>query len=240
MMSDLLVDALPYIDAGFDEPGVREAVLEMVSEETRRYKATKNYLENLPELRLKEFETSLMANEFERLQNRQPMEILSMKRYELPSPSAGKMTDIWSWNESVDNSMAQLEHQSVRIDNLEIMLRYGAEGWKQYNEILQQMLSNAQKKLMDLRKQIQEVNWFRKRSQTSAGEKIKNLESEWVSLVSKNYEIERQCLQLELEIAALEERIKEKSVTNDDSKSDQQNNQQNERQNNESDEQQNQ
>ena len=210
-MSDLLVDALPYIDAGFDEPGVRDAVLEMVTEETRRYKATKNYLENLPELRLKDFETPLMANEFERLQNRQPMEILSMKRYELPSPSAGKMTDIWSWNESVDNSMAQLEHQSIRIDNLDIMLRCGAEGWKQYNDILQQMLSNAQKKLMDLRKQIQEVNWFRKRSQTTAGQKIKNLESEWVSLVSKNYEIERQCLQLELEITALEEKIKEKS-----------------------------
>jgi pre-mRNA-splicing factor SPF27 len=211
-MSDLLVDALPYIDGGFDEPGVREAVLEMVAEETRRYKATKNYLENIPELDLKEFETDLMRNEFERLQNRQPMELLSMKRYELPSPSAGKMTDIWSWNECVDNSMAQLEHQAIRIDNLELMSRFGAEGWKQCNDILQQMLSNAQKSLIELRKSIQEVNWFRKSSQTNAGEKIKHLESEWVALVSKNYEIERQCLQLELEITALEQQFKLKNI----------------------------
>ena len=210
-MSDLLVDALPYIDGGFDEPGVREAVLEMVAEETRRYKATKNYLENIPELDLKEFETDLMRTEFERLQNRQPMELLSMKRYELPSPSAGKMTDIWSWNECVDNSMAQLEHQAIRIDNLELMSRFGAEGWKQCNDVLQQMLSNAQKSLIELRKQIQEVNWFRKSSQTNAGEKIKHLESEWVALVSKNYEIERQCLQLELEITALEQKVKLKN-----------------------------
>lgn len=62
-----LVDALPYIDGGYDEPGVREAVssiwfnsivvliwllwlpkvLSMIEEETKRYKPTKNYLDYL-------------------------------------------------------------------------------------------------------------------------------------------------------------------------------------------------
>ncbi len=32
----VVVDALPYIDHGYDEPGVREAALAMVEEETRR------------------------------------------------------------------------------------------------------------------------------------------------------------------------------------------------------------
>ncbi|CAG2119034.1 unnamed protein product [Medioppia subpectinata] len=202
-----LVDALPYIDMGFEEPGVREAVLEMVSEETRRYKATKNYLDNLSQLNLKDFETDLMRTELERLHNRQPMDMLSMKRYELPGPPAGKMTDLSAWNESVANSMAQLQHQSIRIDNLELMQRLGSEGWKQYNETLTQMQSNAQKDLQELRKHIQEVNWFRKSSQMAAGDKIKHLESEWVSLVAKNYEIERQCLHLELEISEMERKL---------------------------------
>lgn len=35
-------------------------------------------------------------------------------RYELPQPSAGKMTDISAWTECVDNSQAQLEHQALR------------------------------------------------------------------------------------------------------------------------------
>ena len=35
-----------------------------------------------------------MKTEFERLSGRQPMDTLSMKRYELPTPPPGKMTDV--------------------------------------------------------------------------------------------------------------------------------------------------
>lgn len=52
----LLVDALPYIDQGYEEPGVRDAVFAMIEEETKRYKPTKNYLEHLPPLELHQFE----------------------------------------------------------------------------------------------------------------------------------------------------------------------------------------
>ncbi|PSN36339.1 Pre-mRNA-splicing factor SPF27 [Blattella germanica] len=83
MAGEVVVDALPYIDQGYDEPGVREA-------------------------------TEIMRSEFERMQQRQPMDVLSMKRYELPPPPAGKMTDIAAWTECVENSMAQLEHQATR------------------------------------------------------------------------------------------------------------------------------
>jgi len=55
-----------------------------------------------------------MKKEFERCNHRTPMEVLSMKRYELPPPPTGKLTDLSAWNECVDNSYAQLEHQSTR------------------------------------------------------------------------------------------------------------------------------
>ena len=66
-----------------------------------------------------------------------------MKRYELPTPPAGKMTDIQAWNECVENSMAQLEHQKTRILNLELMLEYGGESWKVYNEVLVELLNKV-------------------------------------------------------------------------------------------------
>ena len=59
-------------------------------------------------------QTEIMKSEFERLQARLPMDMLSMKRYELPQPPAGKMTDVSAWNECVENSQAQLEHQALR------------------------------------------------------------------------------------------------------------------------------
>ncbi|KAG8322405.1 pre-mRNA-splicing factor SPF27-like [Homalodisca vitripennis] len=201
MAGEVVVDALPYIDQGYDEPGVREAALAMVEEETRRYRPTKNYLEHLPPLNLNAFETELLRNEFERMQQRLPMDTLSMKRYELPPPPAGKMTDIAAWNECVENSMAQLEHQATRICNLELMLEYGCEAWRSYLELLVKCVSSAQKQLQGLRKEIQEMNWQRKNMQMQGGEKLKKLESMWVGLVSKNYEIEQACVQLEKEIA---------------------------------------
>lgn len=54
------------------------------------------------------------------------------------------------------------------------------------------------------RKEIQELNWSRKSMQTKAGEELRHLESSWVSLVSRNYQIEQACVLLEVEISKLE------------------------------------
>jgi len=201
---EVVVDALPYIDHGYDEPGVREAALAMVEDETRRYRPTKNYLEHLPALNLGSFETPLMKKEYDRLASRQPMDTLSMKRYELPTPPAGKMTDFQAWTECVDNSTAQLEHQRTRILNLELMLEYGGQSWKIYNDVLQELLNRVQSQLNDVKKEIQEVNWARKNQQTQVGDKLKQLESDWVGLVSKNYEIEQAILNMEYEYTVLQ------------------------------------
>ncbi|XP_069801164.1 pre-mRNA-splicing factor SPF27 [Dendropsophus ebraccatus] len=203
---DVVVDALPYFDQGYDAPGVREAAAALVEEETRRYRPTKNYLSYLPTPDYSAFETEIMRNEFERLAARQPLELLSMKRYELPAPSSGQRNDITAWQECVNNSMAQLEHQAVRIENLEIMSQHGCNAWRVYNENLVRMIESAQKDLQKLRKRIQDLNWQRKNSQLTSGAKLREMESTWVSLVSKNYEIERAIVQLENEINQLKQR----------------------------------
>ncbi|KAL9901078.1 BCAS2 pre-mRNA processing factor [Glossina fuscipes fuscipes] len=209
---EVVVDALPYIDQGYDDLGVRESALAMVEEECRRYRPTKNYLEHLPPLNTSAFETKLMSQEFERIQNRVPMETLSMKRYELPPPSTGR-SEVSAWEESIDNSKAQLEHQWVRAMNLELMLDYGIEAWKAYLEVFVAMQAKAHTKLQHLKKEIQDVNWQRKQTQTQAGEKLRTLEANWVSLVSKNYEIEQQCVEMEKQIHLPRRRIAEKEIT---------------------------
>jgi len=125
-----------------------------------------------------------------------------MKRYELPPPPSGKLTDVSAWNECVDNSYAQLEHQFTRICNLELQLEYGCESWKTYLEVLTRMVNSSQQQLQKIKQQIQEVNWSRKQSQTQTGEQLRVLESSWVGLVSKNYEIDRACGEIERGIAA--------------------------------------
>ncbi|NXJ88713.1 SPF27 factor, partial [Corythaixoides concolor] len=236
---DVVVDALPYFDQGYEAPGVREAAAALVEEETRRYRPTKNYLSYLPAHDCSAFEvrrparapaaaappparaspllspqTEIMRNEFERLAARQPLELLSMKRYELPAPSSGQKNDITAWQECVNNSMAQLEHQAVRIENLELMSQHGCNAWKVYNEHLVHMIEQAQKELQKLRKNIQDLNWQRKNMQLTAGAKLREMESTWVSLVSKNYEIERTIVQLENEISQIKQQHGEANKEN--------------------------
>ncbi|KAL7049960.1 hypothetical protein ACKWTF_003915 [Chironomus riparius] len=190
MANEILVDALPYFDVGFDEPGVREMALAMVDEECRRYKPSKNYLESLPPLNTAAFETDLMKNEFQRLESGVRMETMNTKRYELPAPPTGKLGEIQAWQEAVDNSFAQLEHQSIRYLNLELLQKYGCEAWKIALEVLIGLSARAQKDLSELKKEIQEINWRRKSKQIDTGEKLNRLNQQWAQLVSCNFEIE--------------------------------------------------
>ncbi|KAF6772423.1 hypothetical protein AHF37_09152 [Paragonimus kellicotti] len=198
-----VVDALPYSDKGYDDPGIREAAALLVEEEMKRYRPTKNYLEHLPTLSgpvQPKFESEIMKAEYDRLANRLPMELLSMKRYELPPPPAGKMTDVKAWQDAMENAEAQLEHQATRIKNLELMTDYGCNAWKQYNSVLENDLQRHEKRLLELRRRIQEINWQRKQEQTAAGARLKELEETWVGLVGKNYEIEQAIMELEREL----------------------------------------
>ncbi|KAG8589568.1 hypothetical protein GDO81_006444 [Engystomops pustulosus] len=158
---------VPYFDQGYDAAGVREAVSALC-------RCSRN-------------DRKIMRNEFERLAARQPLELLSMKRYELLR-LPGQRNDITAWQECVNNSMAQLEHQAVRIENLEIMSQHGCNAWRVYNE-----------------KRIQDMIGKRK-NYNLHGAKLREMESTWVSLVSKNYEIERAIVQLENEINQLKQR----------------------------------
>ncbi|EHB07496.1 Pre-mRNA-splicing factor SPF27 [Heterocephalus glaber] len=185
---EVVVDALPYFDQGYEAPGVKEVAVALVEEETRRYRPTKNYLSYLTAPDYSAFESDIMRNEFERLAARQPIELLSQKN------------DITAWQECVNNSMAQLEHQTVRTENLELMSQHGCNAWKVYNENLVHMIEHAQKELQKLRKHFQDLNSQRKNMQLTAGSKLREMESNWVSLVSKNYKIEWTIVQLENEI----------------------------------------
>ena len=65
------------------------------------------------------------------------------------------------------------------------------------------MADKAQTQLKDIKKDVQEVNWARKNQQGMVGDRLRQLESHWVGLVSKNYEIEQALARMESEIAKL-------------------------------------
>jgi len=201
--NDIFLDALPYSDEGYDDPS-REAAAKLIEEEVKRYHSTKNYLEHMPGNEHEKWETPAMKTMFERLDSRQPAEMLSMKRCELPQPPAGQKHDVSAWMDAVNNSRSQLEHQEIRIINLELLRDYGCNSWTLYLQQLAQISEQQQGKLHGLKQQIQDTNWARKREHLEAGAKLDNLHTDWIELVRKNYEVERACAELETDIELLE------------------------------------
>lgn len=182
-----IVDALPYFDQGYDDAARQEA-LALIKEEAKHLRPPSTYLKDRP-IKI-EFETAIMGAEFERIAKQHQMEPLSMKRYELPAPPPNKLAELAAWQDSIENSMAQLEHQTIRGINLDLMLEYGCETWKIYLDVLTSDLAKAQKRLDELKAEVNAVNQRRKDKQLNAGAQLKALEAQWVSLVFKNYTIE--------------------------------------------------
>ena len=209
MSNEFFVDALPYFDQGYNEPGVREAALALVEEEMRRYRPAKNYLDYLPSSQSETFETPLIKAELNRIQSRTSMEMLSMKRYELPQPTVGRLNDVNAWQESVDNSEAQNMCQDLRLLNLNMMIQYDPEAWKQSLDLTSKMIQQTEKKLIEEKKATQETNWHRKNEQLNAGSNLSFAEETWVGLVSRNYELEQVLQEMSKEVENLEMELNE-------------------------------
>lgn len=209
MSSEFFIDALPYFDQGYNEPGVREAALALVEEEMRRYRPAKNYLDYLPSSQSETFETPLIKAELNRIQSRTSMEMLSMKRYELPQPTVGRLNDVNAWQESVDNSEAQNMCQDLRLLNLNMMIQYDPEAWKQSLDLTSKMIQQTEKKLIEEKKATQETNWHRKNEQLNAGSNLSIAEETWVGLVSRNYELEQVLQEMSKEVESLEMELNE-------------------------------
>ena len=103
----VVIDALPYYDQGYEDPGVRDHAVALIQEEMLLYKPNTDYLQHLalPDNR---FESPILKNEMERINNNQPMDTINMKRYELPEPATGLKADVDAWRLSVENSHSQV------------------------------------------------------------------------------------------------------------------------------------
>jgi len=206
------IDALPYSDKEFNTPGMKEAAQALVREELKAMKAEgltlESYKTKLPPMPEISSEGRQMTEvEMKRIASKRKMETLDMTRYEVPQPEEGKKNNIKEWNKCVDNARAQSEHGRNRLDNLELMNAYGSQAWKGYTETLDKITGSYEKELSQLKEKVQDVNWQRKTEQIAAGEELLGLHTQWGQLISKNYEIELACQQLEGEVAHLNQQI---------------------------------
>lgn len=201
-----LIDALPYIDT--PTPELRKQVDELIAEEMKRStKRPQDYLKELPTAGPIFPNNPMLAAEYDRVKQQLPMPPLDAVRFRLEPPPLSRRNDYNAWRSTVDNAHAQLEHQYLRIVNLEIMLKYGANNWRAQNQLTEVTNKQLEAELQQLKSSSEQINKERKLQQMDVGQKLADLEHQWMELLYKNIAIEKACSQLERQVADMQAQL---------------------------------
>ena len=160
------VDALPYIDSQYNDPEMKARVDSLVQAEMRTFRPG-NYLAHLPEHEVNFPEDSVLQYEWMRVCEQQPMSKMDTKRYQLEPPPPEQRNDPEAWQRAVRNAEAQLEHQSTRLGNLELMQQHGAHQWRAQLNVLDVASAQLKRAAEEVDERIELVN--RRRTTVGGG-----------------------------------------------------------------------
>mmetsp|Transcript_22522 Transcript_22522/g.31366 ORF Transcript_22522/g.31366 Transcript_22522/m.31366 type:complete len:229 (+) Transcript_22522:69-755(+) len=213
--SDLL-DSLPYVDESVNDDATESQVKRLIQQEMRSFQppqylskysnVSTNLFHNHP---LLQSEMDRIAKKIEQEERGFPADNshrIDQTRYQLQPPPLNQKSDVQAWEKALNNAQAQLEHQYLRIENLELLQTYGANSWIQFNSFLDNTLKRLNTDLDETKKQLETVNLQRKNEQGACGTVIRNLESKRSELIHKNLQIEAACESLDEELRKLKKR----------------------------------
>lgn len=198
--SNVDIDALPYVDQQMETIDQMKAYVDhLIAEEMKTF-APRDYLSHLPEPELQFLERPMLKAELERVQAGGEMAKMDTSRYAVAPPSGERASDPAAWKAAISNAKAQLEHQVVRGENLELLRDYGPANYQDYRKYLDAVQQGMEAQRDDLKRKVDEINRERKSEQVGAAERLYGLDQKWKTLVFGNRQIEEACIAMEGEI----------------------------------------
>lgn len=216
----IVIDALPYIDLQYNEEDLSAQVDALVTEEM--IASDKSPDDFLDALKLADYEckfegSAFLMHEWKRIRNGMAQAPLDQARYRVPPPPEGERDSLEAWQKAVDNAHAQLEHTALRLVNLELLSKFGANAWKTHTENLEAMEMCQTEALAEMRQEVENLNRKRKGAQVAAGDKMSVFEKKFRGLVAKTTTMEVECSALEREVRRLRKKATKRGLIVDGS-----------------------
>ncbi|TPX54794.1 hypothetical protein PhCBS80983_g05737 [Powellomyces hirtus] len=204
---DVFVDSLPYIDRNL--PEVSDAVEELIKAELARGSGVTH--SSLPAEISLFASKPLLSAELARTANSQPISSLDTTRFRLEPPKDAQSVEAWS--EALENAQSQLEHQTNRLINLELVNTFGSNAWRLHCFQLEWLAKALEKEVEAVKKEVVDINKERKVEQLKTGQTLQQLSLRYSQLLHQTMQVDAATKGLETEVEAL--RAKKEELQND-------------------------
>merc|ERR1711974_494858 len=111
---------------------------------------------------------------------------INTEKYSAPPPPLNMRKNVEAWKEAIINAETQLEHQTLRIENLELMNSHLSKAWIAYSNQLKTHKKQLQHLIEECKAETAATNRERKESQVEVKSKLDKLEKQWFQLIRKN------------------------------------------------------
>jgi len=210
-----LVDALPYIDTQLGSMQVAEEVKKLIDQEMGTFEA-KDYLAALPLQTFPYLETEAMQAEFARIEARMPFRGIDVEHYTVTEPKGALAKDAAAWRKATQAAEMQLEHNRLRLVNLEMLERWGNKAWIAHSAVIRATEGILAKETSELRATREEVNKKRKLDHVTCGNELRRLALELDQYRVDNQVAEEGLVAMEREVRRLRACAEERNVNIDD------------------------
>ncbi|KNZ53658.1 hypothetical protein VP01_3171g2 [Puccinia sorghi] len=212
------IDSLPYYDRDLDViPNLRQRIEREIELELKstpqpppnadRTQTYHPFLSEFPELSSAGRSSRLADKSDPNYQSDGSKDSLDIERFNIPYPS--DHTNLKDWEDALSNAKSQLEHQRLRLINLDLIGKHGANHWKLSNFLVEQEISKVDKLVEQYKNEIDDVNRRRKAHQTEVGDRLTGLAQKWQNLISTNISLEITNLNLKMEVDTLQQEAAE-------------------------------